>query len=439
VSGDSVPALTLGTDGKLPGYVLKTEIESKREPASKGAVFVLPTPVAVKAGAVIGHVGKMQNHDDPQPRNLLHLEVFTCEDFPAFVAKSKEAAKALPAEQKTLVEIHASTKVIPHQAGFTKDNPPLISMAGEVTGYNQIIPLSVLESLPAENKIKIETPQQGGSPTVVNWWHLEGVLGGTNNQVLNGWVREQELISTRHNPWEWAGFAFLEETSTNLQNWASYLHDQNSLTDVEKSVYKPAPTGPVKDRLYDIIDADKNDKLTVAEIVGALGKPWHAQSISQLVVKYESEWLYKADKWSSLDQYMGSPNPSWDAEKARIEKLAWWGDLAGKYGVSVDGLAWHIHSIALTQNNKHDMVGRFTLEILRAADPVGLESYHQEILPYLNKYALAYGLERPRAIAHFISQIAHESGLKVVEESLSFPATNMKRTYGCKTHNHVNG
>lgn len=52
---------------------------------------------------------------------------------------------------------------------------------------------------------------------------------------------------------------------------------------------------------------------------------------------------------------------------------------------------------------------------------------------------MAYGLEHPRAIARFILRIAHEGGLKVVEESLSFPATNMKRTYGCKTHNHVNG
>lgn len=350
VSGESVPTLTPGADGKLPGYILKSAVESKREPETKGAVFVLPTPIAVKAGAVIGHVGKMQNHDDPQPRNLLHLEVFTCEDFPAFVAKSIEAAKALPAEQKTLVELPPSTKVIPHQAGFSKDNPPQISMAGELTAYKQIIPVSVLESLPAANKIKIETPQPGGSPTVVNWWRLEGVLGGANNQPLSGWVREQEIMSPRHNPWEWDGFDFLEETSTNLQNWATYLHDQNSLTDEEKSIYKPAPSGPVKERLYDIIDADQNDKLTVAEIVGALGKPWHAQSISQLVVKYESEWLYKADKWSSLDQYMGSPNPSWDAEKARIEKLAWWGDLAGKQGISADGKVWHLHAVSLKNN-----------------------------------------------------------------------------------------
>lgn len=157
-------------------------------------------------------------------------------------------------------------------------------------------------------------------------------------------------------------------------SWASktgpvIFRDQDRLTDVDKSVYKPAPTGPVKERLYDIIYADQHDKLTVAEIVGALGKPWHAQSISQLVVKYESEWLYKADKWSSLDQYMGSPNPSWDAEKARIEKLAWWGDLAGKQGIRADGQVWHLHAVAIVGEFSQSHQFKFTLDMMKRIFP----------------------------------------------------------------------
>jgi predicted chitinase len=264
---------------------------------------------------------------------------------------------------------------------------------------------------------------------------LEGVLGGTNNQVLNGWVREQELISTRHNPWEWAGFAFLEETSTNLQNWASYLHDQNSLTDVEKSVYKPAPTGPVKDRLYDIIDADKNDKLTVAEIVGALGKPWHAQSIAQLVVKYESEWLYKAEKWNSLDQYMGSPNESWAAEKARIEKLAWWGDLAGKQGVSADGMVWHLHPVGLlacyVSGGSKQLI---TLAMLKLARPDISQSYCEIILPFLNKYAVLYQVNTALRITHLLSQVGHESGFKIRSENLDYTPVRMRQVFGCRNN-----
>jgi predicted chitinase len=296
-------------------------------------------------------------------------------------------------------------------------------MAGEVTGYNQIIPLNVLESLPAEKKIKIETPQQSGSPTVVNWWQLEGVLGGTDNQVLNGWVREQDLISTRHNPWEWEGFAFLEETSTNLQNWASYLHAQDSLTEDEKSAYKPAPTGPVKERLYDIIDADKNDKLTFAEIKGALGRPWHAQSISQLVVKYESEWLYKADKWNSLDQYMGSPNPKWDAEKVRIEKLAWWGDLAGKQGVSADGKVWHLHPVGvlayLGARGSCSCSNGVTQEQLKNIAPTAslanIEKYTDSIAEMFKRFGIAKCVSK----VHVLAQMLHESGaLQFVTEGL---------------------
>src|SRR5690606_7847559 len=80
-----------------------------------------------------------------------------------------------------------------------------------------------------------------------------------------------------------------------------------------------------------------------------------------------------------------------------------------------------------------------TLEMLRAANPAGEEAHHANILPYLNKYALAYKLEQPKAIAHFLSQVGHESQLRVVEEGLRFSARQMKKTYGCRYHNKVNG
>jgi len=40
--------------------------------------------------------------------------------------------------------------------------------------------------------------------------------------------------------------------------------------------------GPIKSRLYDIIDANRDGKITPAEIRAALAKPWHAQFIAQL-------------------------------------------------------------------------------------------------------------------------------------------------------------
>lgn len=38
----------------------------------------------------------------------------------------------------------------------------------------------------------------------------------------------------------------------------------------------------------------------------------------------------------------------------------------------------------------------------------------------------------PKEIAHFLSQIGHESGFKIIEESLNYTASRMKLKFGCK-------
>ncbi|MBD9426001.1 DUF3380 domain-containing protein [Pseudomonas sp. PDM15] len=42
---------------------------------------------------------------------------------------------------------------------------------------------------------------------------------------------------------------------------------------------------------------------------------------------------------------MVDPNHNWVSEKQRIEKLSWWGALAGKQGISTNGMAWHFQPI----------------------------------------------------------------------------------------------
>ena len=350
ISGSSNPALTPGTDGKLPGFVWSDSLEPMSEPHSPmGSVISLNPSFKIKAGQVLGHIGKYQNHSDAAPKNLLHLEVFCSEDIHTFVTQSQSKAGALPADQKNLMKVYKGTKLITHRADITSSNPPKVNDEGILIGYDLVIPVSVLEALPAEKKIKEGT---------VQWWRLEGLLGDGQGNPISGWLREQDLMTTRHNSWEWEGFEFIEETASNTEHLAANLHDLNLLTDDEKATFVPkastSANGPVKERLYNIIDTDKNDKLTPTEIRAALAKPWFAQSISLLATKYESEWLYKAEKWDALDELMGHtaahPNLNWVAEKKRIEKLGWWGDVAGKEGLSADGKIWHMHGIGLIAN-----------------------------------------------------------------------------------------
>lgn len=357
VSGNNEPALTPRADGTLPGYVSSSVLTAQSQPKAMGSVVLLDPPVPIKAGDLIGHLGKYQNQSDGSPQELLHLEVFSCEDVPAFISESRSWAQNLPAEEKTLLKIHAgASKLIPHRDDIKSKNPPQLSDKGAEIGVDLILPQNLLDALPAEAKIKIPTSNTAtGCSPETNWWRLDDLLADKDGQPINGWLSEQELITTRHSPWEWEGFDFLEDTDTPSSGLAYYLNATRRLSGDEKVSYQGAidqsDKGPVRSRLYDIIDTNRDGKMTSEEIRAALEKPWHAQSISQLVTRHESEWFWDASRWDELDELMGhstdDPNQNWVEEKNRIKTLSWWSDVAEKYGISADGKAWHLQPLAL--------------------------------------------------------------------------------------------
>lgn len=94
--------------------------------------------------------------------------------------------------------------------------------------------------------------------------------------MLIRWTRLGQKFHVRHNLWEWIGFDFIEETVSNVDHKAADLHSQEKLSAEEKqkhlSKVSTSAKGPVKERLTDLIDADGNRNLSVAEIKGALEK-----------------------------------------------------------------------------------------------------------------------------------------------------------------------
>ncbi|WIE50473.1 pesticin C-terminus-like muramidase [Pseudomonas sp. GM17] len=357
VTGESVPALTLGADGTLPGYVSLDSLEAKSEPKTPGTIVPLTPVHKIKAGELIGHVGKYQNYSDAAPKNLLHLEVFSCEDIKAFIDQTKEQAVRLPATEKTLVKILPDTPLITHVPGMNASNPPKANDASKKVGYGLLIPVSVLEALPAEKKIKAPVVMNGVT-TYTQWWHLEGLLADAQGESIDGWFAEPNTTLYRHSPFEWENFTFIEETGSNVDLYADFLHAQENMTDEERKAYHPnivtAGAGPTKQSLYTILDRNRDTKLPPEEIRNALSKPWFAQPVSQMIIKYESEWDYKAAKWDSLDELMGhsnsNPHKEWVEEKARIGKLKWLRELIEKGCIAGDEKVWHIHPVGLLGN-----------------------------------------------------------------------------------------
>lgn len=443
VSGTAVPALTPATnDGSLPGYLAFKFLKAQSEPKAKDSVVVLDNPVSINAGDLIGHLGRYQNHNEGTSQPLLHLEVFSCEDVPAFIARSSAHAARLPETQKILLKVHkGASKLIPHREGIDANNPPRISDEGVTVGVDLILPQSLLYNLPADAKLLVpaSTGSMSCSPET-RWWRLDNLLADKDGQPISGWLAEQEMITTRHSPWEWQGYDFIEDREKPAAALAYHLEVLRRLIDSERASYQGmidlSDKGPVKQRLYAILDGNGDQKITPEEIRTALGKPWHAQSIAQLITKHESEWLWNPAKWDELDELMEhsptDPNPDWAEEKKRIETLSWWKELGGKHGIAADGVVWHFHVATLAGNFITPSVDLITMEMLKLANSAVSEDYYESIRPILNKYAKAFEVNTKLRIAHFLAQVGHESGFKVQEENLNYSAKRMRQIFGCK-------
>ncbi|WP_181295371.1 hypothetical protein [Pseudomonas sp. Q2-TVG4-2] len=442
VNGSTTPQLA-PVEGveTLPGYLAIRYLKAQHEPRAKDEVVVLDTPIRIKAGELIGHLGQYQNHSDNAPQPLLHLEVFSCEDVPAFIASSRAHAARLPDEHKTLLKIHkGASKLVPHRPGIDSNNPPSINDEGMVIGVDLIVPQSLLDGLPADAKL-IAPARKGDrscSPEV-RWWRLDDLLADQDGNPISGWLAEQEMITTRHSPWEWESYTCIEDGEPSASTLAYHLEALRRLNDDERASYQGvidlSDKGPIKQRLHAVLDGNGDKKITSKEIRAAMAKPWQAQSIAQLITRHESEWLWNPNKWDELDELMdhspASPNPNWLEEKKRIEKLSWWEKLGSGCGLTPDGVAWHFNPVRLILQHSTPtklLVSREQLsQIMVSASDELIDKY---LIP-INDAMKTFDITTHFRIGHFLAQVAHETGeLKFSEEISSGTQYEGRRDLG---------
>ncbi|HZX51562.1 MAG TPA: hypothetical protein VFE95_06040 [Pseudomonas sp.] len=569
VEGQDIAPLSANSVHNIQGFVHFASLQASQAVPTLDTVHLLPQPYPIKAGDLVGHFGKYQNFDDARPRAMLHLEVFTSEDAPAFIARSRAVGEKLPAEQKTLIKVDKGSKIIqpaaadgqietgtdvcicsdspkagrwakvrkyaicnadkstelgrfnnanatyplnitqkatlaarmgidvadmPDQVDFLKvyfnsveggdahdydtgtiptthpwrkvgaavGEPVWVERSnlntqgqrtstagalaawsafplhtrieGQPCGYARILPAASWDGLPDERKAI--------DPDKVHWWYV--TVGDLKGNDISGWAAEKDLVVSRHSPWEWPGFSTIQDKLPLDAHLARTLDATGRTTEEEAQGYaaliEEAERGEILSELYDVIDlpdekGTRDKKLTPAELKAALGKPWLAQQLSLLISQHESEWFWNEGKWNQLDKLMdhtpADPNSDWVAEKGRIKALSWWKELAGQPGIAADGVAWHFHPTGTIGCFYKSDTNLITMEMLQITKPSSDSSYYEEILPYLNEYAVAYEVNTPIRIAHFLAQVGHESGFRVRSEDGDYSATRMREIFGC--------
>ncbi|MGV8919989.1 MAG: glycosyl hydrolase 108 family protein [Pseudomonas sp.] len=341
-------------------YVHFKSLQGALEPLAHDRIVVLDQPIAIKAADLIGHIGLYQDGSAEHPEKKLHLEVFSDDDVEKFIEASREWAQRLPASNKTWLKLAKGTAVVAHQDHFNATRPPSLRDANALSDADLLVPKSLLDGLPAEKKIVI--PAKDGRKAC-NWYRLDGLLHaadnmllvGTDSTLLDGWVCEEVGTTPWVSPWSWEGYDTIFNFDSPRRALASFLRATNRFNEEQLERHGPladrSDKSPMKSRLYEIIDRNRDGNMTAEELQAALRLPAHAQSISQLIIFYESEWRYSAQKWDALDEVLGhsgsTPHPNWLAEKERIKQMCWWEEVAEKVGLPGHGQVYHLHPVGL--------------------------------------------------------------------------------------------
>ncbi|MEC4770165.1 glycoside hydrolase family 19 protein [Burkholderia cenocepacia] len=424
--------------------VIVTTEQTSRPGDPQGAGGGIP----IKAGDLIGHLGRYDSlNDRTSGTRMAHIEVFCDDGIQLFLEQGRAwvnqhgpqkedwTALGLPSEP-TILRIAPGTVLYLRTQGdkFVPGDDPQSRKTDAVQVYS-------LAELARDSNRQVPEKHPNPDPGYpVNWWHVEGV--NALGQPIDGWVCDFNFSGgrvTREFAQKWIDFECLEDTHdpahtifATTRKWADYASGADVADLASRSNISPLML-KVYDALFKKGDGKQAaDELCTLSQTERSGYPWLMQAASRLIVKHESEWA-NPSKWkqliAELEKQMGL-EPQHEEERKRIDKLAWWDDVKAVVPGFPGPDVFHLNAISLVGNFSRELEF-ITLEMLAAVDPNGNKNYHRQILPALNKYAKGYQVTTPKRIAHFLSQIAVESGFENVEEGLSYSSKRMKQIFGC--------
>ncbi|WP_144137652.1 SH3 domain-containing protein [Paraburkholderia sp. BCC1884] len=389
------------------GWIYVGEMDDETQPLAVDEVYVLPTPRKIAAGETVAYIGEYQrlvearNHHTLPPklgqRPLIHVEMFTGDDLDAFIARSRTRAQRIDPKSRTLLLISkGATLAQPARPDSSIADGVAIKVTADSPASGQWCKVQAVNASghpvagqPALWIARADLPHTGerdawsGFPLSVNstsgataaWtrvvttgsaqhcvesegktWYAVSIADDNNAQI-DGWVCDHghPLVELK-SPWDWPGFEVMSLGTSVSDMFQRALFIADSGTPDELATFEDSFNSARLDetikKLEDAIDSaeQRDGKITAHELQLSLGKPWLADRIDHLIVRYESEWGGEMSKWDALDSHMHAGLPVWQAEKTRIDALRFWNGVASVTGFPASSVVYHLHPMGLVGN-----------------------------------------------------------------------------------------
>ena len=406
-------------------------------------VNVIPQPeqrLKVKAGDVLGYLGRYDSLRDQTSNRLVHIEVFSDDSIKQFIIDGRAGVNAnitTPANWSQL-GLSATPTILRIAAGTTlydKDpvagTPPQASAQAKKTDVIQVETFAVLQNH-AGNSFLETSPGNDGQKR--HWWKVDSA--DMQRNAISGWVREQSFAGgtvTQEHSQSWIDFECHDEdhdpTHTIFASAADYVAYTKGSDDPTAGAI--GKLSPLMTAIYRAL-YPSGDGAHAAEELRNTGQnpqgssfPWVAFRASRLIPKHESEWANPA-KWQELVSAIAQsnePEPEHEEEKKRIAKLVWWDEVqAGVPGFPGPDV-FHIHPAALVGNFCRSGF-QFTLQMMQRLFPHVTAQDLQQIADELNAHLDVYKLDTPLRRTHFFAQVMQETGSNLnLEESFIWKAS----------------
>lgn len=392
-------------------------VEEMMPESSLDCVVVPSTPIPIKAGELIGHLGRYDSLTQQTSNRMVHIEVFCGEDIKSFIDKGRTWISANGAQASAWKQLGLPADPTILRVDKKTTLYKAINQPGQDAPQTDVIQVSSLAELGKQRENQYTETKAGSDGLKCRWWKVESA--DVLRHDITGWVREQNFAGgrvTREFPQKWVDFETFDDphdqTHTIFANTKAFVDYSMGADMPERGAL--SKLNPLMGKIYRALYPTGEQSRAADELCAAAEDPWRALRMSRLIIKHESEWA-NAGKWKQLIgeiEKQTGPRPQHAAAQERIQRLVWWDDVKASVVNFPAPKAFHINPIGLIGNFTRSCCSalEISVEALRGIAQAASEKLITDYISPLNQAFSDYQFNSCVSQAHFLAQILHESG-----------------------------